>query len=41
MRTSITAAEMARKNIQKEHQKIKRLQEELVALVSKKPWRGQ
>ena len=41
MRTSIMAAEMARKNIQKEHQKVNRLQEELVALVSKKPRRGQ
>ena len=41
MRTSIMAADMARKNIQKEHEKINRLQMELVAHVGKKPRKGE
>ena len=41
MRTSIMAADMARKNIKKEHEKINRLQMELVAHVGKKPRKGE
>ena len=37
MKTSVMAANMARKNIEKEQKKLTRLQEELVVLVGKKP----
>ena len=37
MKISMMVANLARKNIDKEHTKLMRLQEEMVVLVSKKP----